>query len=274
MIGITCTASPTALIITMHTRSKRIDAGSTNNPGRLVNLSVRNRTTRGVDALIAGFVLQGNSGKSLVVRGIGPALSGFQVEGALTDTLLEVFDKTSTTEPIASNAGWTSASGDGRELGAFSLTPGSADSVVRATFGSEPYTARVRPRTDATADGIALVEIYDAATADVSTRLTNLSARTQLAADSDVTVGFVIAGETPRSVLLRWPTDRSRACRAAKRRGRCSRGFWRASRAGFLPTSRSPRSTWHTSSACSATCAAQRTAAPGWCWSCTISPWR
>ena len=187
---------------TIEVIGRTVDA-SPLNPGRLVNLSVRNRTTRGVDALIAGFVLEGAAGKPLVVRGIGPALNGFGVENALAETTLEIFDKRSTSVPIAFNSGWTNASGDGRELGAFSLTAGSADSVVRANFGSEPYTARVRPRTEATGAGVALVEIYDAATADINSRLTNLSARTRLAANSDVTVGFVITGDTPRTVLLR-----------------------------------------------------------------------
>ena len=73
---------------------------------------------------------------------------------------------------------------------------------MRTTFGSEPYTAQVRPRTEDTPPGVALVEIYDAATSDLSTRLTNLSARTSLSANQDVTVGFVLQGATPRTVLI------------------------------------------------------------------------
>ena len=181
----------------------RTVAPSADNPGRLVNLSVRNRTARGADALIAGFVLQGTTSKPLVVRGIGPALDGFGVEQALTASSLEIFNTASSTVPIATNSGWTTASGDGRELGAFSLSENSADSVVRASFGSEPFTAQVRPRDDATEPGVALVEIYDAATHVLNPRLTNLSARTHLSANQDVTVGFVIQGATPRRVLIR-----------------------------------------------------------------------
>ncbi len=173
------------------------------NPGRLVNLSVRNRTTRGNGVLTAGFVLQGPVKKPLVVRGIGPGLGDHGVTGEVSETELAVYRFADPETPLALNAGWTAQSGDGRELGAFALNTGSADSVVRADFGSDVFTAQVLPRSDDTTPGIALVEIYDADIADLRTRLTNLSARTQLSANSDVTMGFVIDGATPRKVLLR-----------------------------------------------------------------------
>jgi hypothetical protein len=172
-------------------------------PGRLVNLSVRNRTERGSGVLTAGFVLSGGSGKELVIRGIGPTLADYGVTGNVTATELKVFASSDTSTPLETNSGWTSATGDGRELGAFVLPDGSADSVVRRTFGPEPYTAQVLPATDNTDPGVALVEIYDAATSDLSTRLVNLSARTGLATNGDVTLGFVLDGATPRTVLIR-----------------------------------------------------------------------
>ncbi|WP_221030320.1 S8 family serine peptidase [Actomonas aquatica] len=172
-------------------------------PGRLVNLSVRNRTTRGTGVLTAGFVLSGPVGKPLVVRGIGPTLADFGVTGTVSETTLEVYRTADTSAALVSNSGWTSTTGDGRDLGAFPLPDGSADSVVRTSFGSEAYTAQLLPRTDDTAPGIGLVEIYDADIAELRTRLTNLSARTALAANGDVTLGFVLAGNSPRTVLIR-----------------------------------------------------------------------
>ena len=171
-------------------------------PGRLVNLSVRNQTSRGLNVLTAGFVLQGNTNKELVIRGIGPTLSGFGVPGSLIASELQVFATSDPSSPLATNEGWSSNSGDGRELGAFALADASQDAVIRREFGSAPFTAQVLPRTG-TDPGVALVEIYDANTGDLGSRLTNLSARTGLNADSDVTVGFVIAGNSPRTVLVR-----------------------------------------------------------------------
>ncbi len=172
-------------------------------PGRLVNLSVRNRTSRGNGVLTAGFVLEGSAPKPLVVRGIGPTLATFGVSGPVSETALEVHRVGEPSVLIDTNAGWTSTTGDGRELGAFALPEDSEDSVVRSNFASAGFTAQILPRSDTTEPGIALVEIYDAATDDLRTRLTNLSARTFLSANRDVTMGFVIAGATPRTVLLR-----------------------------------------------------------------------
>ena len=168
-----------------------------------MNLSVRNRTEFGAGVLTAGFVLEGDSPKELVIRGIGPTLANFGVTGSVDSTELKVYTSTQTASPLASNAGWTSSSGDGRELGAFALTDGSDDSVVRRQFGAGGYTAQVLPATSGTAPGNALVEIYDAQIDNLSSRLINLSARTEVDANQAVTVGFVIGGTTSRSLLLR-----------------------------------------------------------------------
>lgn len=173
------------------------------NPGRLVNLSVRNRTESGPGVLTAGFVLDGSTSKQLVVRGIGPTLANFGVVGSVDATELKAYAATDTVTPLASNQGWTSTSGDGRELGAFALTDGSADSVVRRNFEAGGYTAQVLPATNETDPGVALVEIYDAQIDDLSASLINLSARTEVAPNGTVTVGFVIGGTTSRSLLIR-----------------------------------------------------------------------
>ena len=173
------------------------------NPGRLVNLSVRNRTENGAGALIAGFVLDGSSSKQLVVRGIGPTLSDFGVASSIAATELKVFSTEDTITPLATNRGWTSSSGDGRELGAFALTDNSADSVVRRNFDAGGYTSQVLPATNNTDPGVALVEIYEAQIDDLSASLINLSARTEVASNGAVTVGFVIGGTTSRSLLIR-----------------------------------------------------------------------
>lgn len=173
------------------------------NPGRLVNLSVRNRTDRGTDVLIAGFVLAGDTDKELVVRGIGPTLANFGVTSTVEATEIKVYTADNTSAPLTTNRGWTASSGDGRELGAFALPNNSADSVVRQNFNGGGYTAQVLPATTDTDPGVALIEIYDAHIDDLSARLTNLSARTRVAANGTVTVGFVLGGTTSRSLLIR-----------------------------------------------------------------------
>jgi hypothetical protein len=175
-------------------------------PGRLVNLSVRNLTRPGADALIAGFVLGGPpapaSTKPFFVRGIGPALAPFGVPGALTAAMVELYGSENSNTPLAANAGWTTATGDGSAAGGFALAPGTANAVLRPSLAPGAYTAAVLPAPGAE-PGVALVEIYDAERAALAPPLVNLSARTALAADGDVTAGFVLEGATPRTVLIR-----------------------------------------------------------------------
>ena len=64
-----------------------------------MNLSVRNRTTRGTGVLIAGFSLDGTTAKELVVSGIGPTLSDFGVTGVVESTALEVYTSGNTASP-------------------------------------------------------------------------------------------------------------------------------------------------------------------------------
>ena len=171
-------------------------------PGRLVNLSVRNTTRTGEGALIAGFVLGGSQSKDLVVRGIGPSLANFGVTDAVSGTTLQLYGSADSNTPLATNQGWTATTGDGSTVGAFGLSAGSADSVLRPTLLPGAFTARVTPsQTDAS--GTALLEIYDAALAQIDPPIINLSARTAVADGGDVIAGFVIGGTTPRSVLIR-----------------------------------------------------------------------
>src|SRR5206468_1099790 len=60
---------------------------------RLVNLSSRVRIAPDANrTLIAGFVIGGLQPKRVLLRGIGPALTGFGVTGALVNPRLQIFD--------------------------------------------------------------------------------------------------------------------------------------------------------------------------------------
>jgi len=163
---------------------------------RLVNLSTRTHAATGEATLITGFVVSGGT-RDVLVRGIGPGLSAYQVDDPLSDPFLTLFAGPS---PIASNDDWSSD--DGRTLGAFALAAGSADAVLRRTLAPGGYTAQVTPATG-TAPGEALDEIYDAGGG--TGRLINLSARTALAARGTLIVGFVVSGapDARKRLLLR-----------------------------------------------------------------------
>jgi hypothetical protein len=135
------------------------------NTPRLINVSALTQAGAGSDTLIAGFAIAGSAPKSVLVRGIGPALSGFGVGGALADPKLEVYSSDATT-PIAVNDDWGAAPNSADvarvavAVGAFSLGTNAKDAALLLTLPPGSYTAQVTGVNNAT--GTALVEIYEA----------------------------------------------------------------------------------------------------------------
>lgn len=171
---------------------------------RLTNLSVRSTVGLADEALIVGFTIDGAGGKPLLIRGIGPALREFGVAGVLSDPVLTLFSGGS---PIQSNDDWGAAAtftpikNTANGLAAFALPYVSPDAALLPTVSGGTYTAQVAGKGNAT--GVALVEVYDAATAAPS-RLVNLSVRGRVGVGAEiVVVGFSIEGSIPKSLLLR-----------------------------------------------------------------------
>lgn len=133
------------------------------NAARLANVSARTRVGTGDNILIAGFVVSGTRPLKLLIRGIGPRLGTFGVEGALADPQLELY---SGTTRIASNNDWSMAANvaeiveTSARLFAFALDPGSKDSVLLQSLNPGSYTVQISGVNQTT--GVAMVEVYDA----------------------------------------------------------------------------------------------------------------
>jgi hypothetical protein len=130
---------------------------------RLVNVSARMNVTPGQGTLIAGFVIAGNIPQTVLIRGVGPALSSYGVTGVLADPQISVYSGGTV---IASDAGWGSGTNTVSQLtaaftlvGAFPLPSGSKDSALLLTLQPGSYTVEVTSVSGAT--GVALVEVYD-----------------------------------------------------------------------------------------------------------------
>jgi hypothetical protein len=86
-----------------------------------------NISTRGIISddkpLIAGFIITGSDPKKVVLRTLGPSLSGSGVSGTLADPVLTLHDSTGTV--IASNDNWESDPG-AAEISSDSLAPSAA----------------------------------------------------------------------------------------------------------------------------------------------------
>ncbi len=139
--------------------------GPTSGSQRLVNLSARARVSSGDNVLIAGFVISGNAPLKVMIRGVGPTLSGQGIAQPLANPKLTLFD--SAGHEIHNNDNWGQAANvaDIRAAvtatGAFPLNEGSLDAAMLETLEPGVYTAHVTS-ADGTSTGIALVEIYEA----------------------------------------------------------------------------------------------------------------
>ena len=78
-------------------------------PGRLLNVSSRGRLGAGADAHIVGFVVSGARPKTVLVRGVGPALGAFGVTGAALDPSIQVFSATGSLVAANDNFGGAAA---------------------------------------------------------------------------------------------------------------------------------------------------------------------
>jgi hypothetical protein len=133
------------------------DAGEAT-ASRLINVSARNRVGTGDDILIAGVTLTGTGTKQLLIRAVGPGLTGFGVPGALSDPRVEVFNSAGVR--LVENDNWAAGIAPTfANVGAFALTAGSRDAALLTTLPAGSYTVQVRGADDGT--GEALVEIYE-----------------------------------------------------------------------------------------------------------------
>jgi uncharacterized delta-60 repeat protein len=169
---------------------------------RLTNLSTRGRVTA-EDPLILGFAIAGTESRRVLIRAVGPALTGFGVTDALPATRLQIYNTSGAM--VARNEGWAGAATlvqAAAATGAFPLAAGSADSATLVTLAPGNYTAEVvDPRG---AGGVALAEIYDA-DSGTGARLVNVSSRGAAGTGNAALIsGFVIAGgDRAERLLLR-----------------------------------------------------------------------
>jgi hypothetical protein len=169
---------------------------------RLSNLSVRAFSAPGPEVLTAGFVISGGT-KMVLIRGVGPTLTEFGVTGVIADPELSLFANGSL---IQSNTGWggsTELSNEFASLGAFALPASSADSAILTSLAPNSYTAEVVSASGA--NGVALLEVYDADTANPPQgQFSNLSVRAQVnSGDGVLIVGLVVTGDAPVKLLIR-----------------------------------------------------------------------
>lgn len=180
----------------------RQDVASTD---RFADISTRCRVRGDTDTLIAGFVIGGDSPRTVLIRAVGPTLATFGIGNPLAKPRLTLYHETAPIVVAEDWREWSQAVTDvATAIGAFPLVAGSSDAAVVATLAPGNYSAIVSGRTPES--GVALVEVYDGGQTEgaVEPRLVNLSSRGQVGtADDTVVAGFVIRGNTSKRVLIR-----------------------------------------------------------------------
>ena len=171
---------------------------------RLLNLSCR-ADLSGSSVLIAGFVISGTGQKTLLLRAVGPGLSAFGVPGVMAAPELQLYSGTGAL--LAQNSLWggsASLSATFAQVGAFALSPTSADAATVVSLSPGPYTLHVFDPSGA--GGVVLTEIYDASASPLAAaqRLVNISARGSVSPGAGALIGgFVVSGSATKSVLIR-----------------------------------------------------------------------
>ena len=130
---------------------------------QFLNVSTRALVGTGDNALIGGFIMNGNGQVDdvVLVRAIGPSLTAFGVPGALQDPTLELHGPDGTL--IAANDNWkTRSDGSSQQALIESTTLAPSDDRESAIYAKLPaghYTTIVRGADSTT--GVAIVEVYN-----------------------------------------------------------------------------------------------------------------
>ena len=164
-----------------------------------LNLSTRGNVSGGDNVLIGGFIVTGTVPKPMVLRALGPSLSGFGLSNVLTDPVLSVYD--SSGNLVGTNDNWQS---DVNHVGveAYGLAPANPlESAQIRTLVPGAYTVIVTGK-DAT-PGIGLVEVYDI-NALANAKFVNMSTRGSVGTVDNVLIsGFIIGDVDSATVVVR-----------------------------------------------------------------------
>lgn len=158
-------------------------------PAQLLNISTRLKVQTDENALIAGFIITGNASKKVIVRGIGPSLTG--LNPLLADPMLELHAPDGSL--ITRNDNWKDS--QQTEIQNSTLAPtNDLESAIVATLPPANYTAILRGNNGTT--GIGVVEMYDLALGSDS-KLANISSRGFVQTVNDVMIaGFIFGNGT------------------------------------------------------------------------------
>jgi hypothetical protein len=169
------------------------------NPAQLRNIATRAHVQTGETVLIGGFVIRGAGSKRVILRGLGPTLTNFGVQGVLADPVLELHKPGGS---VVTNDNWKST--QQAEIQATGLAPlNDSESAIVAMLAAGNYTIVLRGKNNSS--GVGLIEAYDLNPMAV-TQFINISSRGFVETGENVLIGGIVlgpAGSAGNRLLLR-----------------------------------------------------------------------
>jgi hypothetical protein len=149
------------------------------------------RVQTGDNVGIGGFIITGSAPKHVLLRAIGPSITG--VSGLLADPVLELHGPGAFA--TITNDNWMDDPVQKVAILATGLAPtNNLESAIDATLNPGAYTAIVKGKNNTS--GIALVEVYDLSQA-VLAKLANISTRAFVSTGNDIVIaGFVLGNNS------------------------------------------------------------------------------
>jgi arylsulfate sulfotransferase len=165
-----------------------------------LNLSTRGTVSGGDNVLINGFIIAGNGPKTIILRALGPSLTGFGVSGVLADPVLSLYNSSGTL--VATNDDWQTDPGSAyMAQNGFALA-NPAESATLQTLMPGAYTAVVRGKNGS--EGVSLAEIYRLYSPGYTSKLANISGRGYVGTGDNVLIsGFIIGDVGSGTVIAR-----------------------------------------------------------------------
>jgi phospholipase/lecithinase/hemolysin len=165
-------------------------------PAKAINISTRLFVDLGERVSIVGFIVTGDTPKRILIRGIGPSLTGSGVSSTLANPTLTLLD--SAGKPLRTNDNWRDS--QSTEIIATGIPPqNDLESAIVTTLSAGPYTAVLAGQSNTIGNG--LVEVYDLEPGTDST-LANLSTRGFVGTGDNVMIGGLIMGEGDLPIVV------------------------------------------------------------------------
>ena len=149
------------------------------------------RVLTGDNVGIGGFIVTGSAPKHVLLRAIGPSVTG--VPGVLADPVLELHRPGGL--PTITNDNWRDDPVQEAAIIATGIAPtNNLESAIDATLNPGAYTAVLRGKNNTS--GVALIEVYDLSQA-VLAKLANISTRAFIGTGNDIVIaGFILGGNS------------------------------------------------------------------------------